>query len=144
MSAMVEIFSWGERWNVLFNEAKPSWIEHFIFHRMKIFVPLHELKNIHYLFYITFKKILVIWQSSDKKSWKLLTIFCKSKGIKTPVCKQLIHVDIQSNKKTVHSVKSQKFSNFSNSKIETVQTSSKQKQSKLNFKVQNIQQKVCV
>ena len=44
MSAMVQIFSWGERWNALFNEAKPSWIEHFISHRMKIAVPSHELK----------------------------------------------------------------------------------------------------
>ena len=26
MSAMVQIFSWGERWNVPFNEAKPSWM----------------------------------------------------------------------------------------------------------------------
>ena len=54
MSAMVQIFSWGERWNVPFNEAKPiEW--NFIFHRMKIFVPLHEWKNIHYLFHITVK-----------------------------------------------------------------------------------------
>ena len=37
--AMVQIFSWGERWNVPFNEAK---MEHFIFHRTKMFVPLHE------------------------------------------------------------------------------------------------------
>ena len=29
----------------------------FIFHRKKIFVPLHEWKNIHYLFYIRLKKI---------------------------------------------------------------------------------------
>ena len=28
MSAMVQIFSWGERWNAPFNEAKPSWMEH--------------------------------------------------------------------------------------------------------------------
>ena len=44
---MVQIFSWGERWNVPFNEAKPSWMVHYIyiFHRMKIFVPLHEWEN---------------------------------------------------------------------------------------------------
>ena len=36
--------------------AKPSWMVHFIFHRMKIFVPLHEWENIHYLFYISCKK----------------------------------------------------------------------------------------
>ena len=58
MSAMVQIFSWGERWNVPFNEAKPSWMERFIFHQMKIFVPLYEWKNIHYLFYITSKVTL--------------------------------------------------------------------------------------
>ena len=40
MSAMVHIFSLGEKWNVLFNEPKPS----FISHRMKIAVPSHELK----------------------------------------------------------------------------------------------------
>ena len=28
--------SWGKRWNVLFNESKKSWIEHFIFNRMDI------------------------------------------------------------------------------------------------------------
>ena len=32
-----------------------SAMEHFIFYRMKIFVPLQEWKNIHYLFYITAK-----------------------------------------------------------------------------------------
>ena len=56
MSAMVQIFSWGERWNVPFNEAKPSWMEHFIFHRMKIFVPLHEWKK-HSLFVLYNTKI---------------------------------------------------------------------------------------
>ena len=30
MSAMIQIFSWGERWNVPFNEAKPSWMVHFV------------------------------------------------------------------------------------------------------------------
>ena len=33
MSPMVRIFSWGERWNVPTNEAKPSWLENSIFHR---------------------------------------------------------------------------------------------------------------
>ena len=28
MSAMVQIFSWGERWNVPFKEVKPSWMVH--------------------------------------------------------------------------------------------------------------------
>ena len=60
-SAMVQIFSFGERLNVLFNEAKPSWMVHFIYHRMKIFVPLHECENIHYLF-ITCTKIQILKQ----------------------------------------------------------------------------------
>ena len=65
MSAMVQIFSWGERLNVPFNEAKPSWMEHFIFHGMEISVPLHEWENIHYLFYITCTKIQIL-----KQIWK--------------------------------------------------------------------------
>ena len=36
---------WGERLNVPLKEAKPSWIEHFIFHQMKISVPSHEWKT---------------------------------------------------------------------------------------------------
>ena len=70
MSAMVRIFSWGERWNVPFNEAKPSWMVHFIFHRMKIFVPLHEWENIHYLFYITCTKIQILNRKSIEKWFK--------------------------------------------------------------------------
>ena len=64
MSAMVQIFSWGERWNVPFNEAKPSWMVHFIFHQMKIFVPLHEWENISFIifFYITCTKIQILKQ----------------------------------------------------------------------------------
>ena len=42
MSVMVQIFSWGERWNVPFNEAKERW------------------ENIHYLFYITCTKIKIL------------------------------------------------------------------------------------
>ena len=45
MSAMVQIVPLGERWNVLFNEAKSSWREHFIFHRMKIYVHWLEWKT---------------------------------------------------------------------------------------------------
>ena len=41
MSAMVQIFSFGERWNARFNKAKPRWMVHFIFRQMKIFVPLY-------------------------------------------------------------------------------------------------------
>ena len=51
MSAMVQIFSWGERWNVLFNKAKPSWIENMIFHRMKIYVPSYEWKTSLFVLY---------------------------------------------------------------------------------------------
>ena len=38
-----------------FNEAKPTWMEHLIFHRMGISVPLQEWENIHYLFDITWE-----------------------------------------------------------------------------------------
>ena len=41
---MVRIFSFGERWNVLFNRT-----EHSIFHLMKIFLTI-ALINIHYLY----------------------------------------------------------------------------------------------
>ena len=56
MRAMVQIISWGERWNVPFNEFNgrayvPSFTE------WKYFVPLHEWETIHYLFYITCTKI---------------------------------------------------------------------------------------
>ena len=34
----------------------------FIFHQMKIFVPLHEWENINYLFYITCTKIQILKQ----------------------------------------------------------------------------------
>ena len=56
MSAMVQLISWGKRLNVLFNEAKPSWVEHFIFHRMKIAVPSYEWETF-IIFYITSKNI---------------------------------------------------------------------------------------
>ena len=55
MSAMVQIFSWGKRWNVPFNEAKPSWMEHSIFTRIKIFVLLHEWENILFVLYNLYK-----------------------------------------------------------------------------------------
>ena len=42
---MVRICSWVERWNVLFNEAEPSWMEHSSFHQMNIFAPLYEWKT---------------------------------------------------------------------------------------------------
>ena len=48
---MVRIFSWGERWNVPINEAKPSWLEHSIFQQMKIFLPLHEWKHSLFVLY---------------------------------------------------------------------------------------------
>jgi hypothetical protein len=38
LRAMVKIFSFGERWNVPFNEATAE----SIFHLMKIFLPLHS------------------------------------------------------------------------------------------------------
>ena len=33
--AIEQIFSFGERWNVLFNWASPPWMEHFIFYQIK-------------------------------------------------------------------------------------------------------------
>ena len=51
MSAMVWTdISWKERWNVLFNEAKPNIIQHFISHLMKMSVLYHTNENIHYKF----------------------------------------------------------------------------------------------
>ena len=74
MSAIVQIFLWGERWNVPFHEAKSSWMVHSIFHRMKIFVPFHEWENIHYLLYITCTKIKILKQieKKKKKHWKTI------------------------------------------------------------------------
>ena len=47
MSAMVQIFSWGERWKVLFNVAKPN----------ENICTIGRMKNIHHLLYITSKII---------------------------------------------------------------------------------------
>ena len=41
--AIVQIFSFDEKLNVLFNLASPRLIEHLIFHLMKISVPSHSL-----------------------------------------------------------------------------------------------------
>ena len=65
-------FSWGERWNVPFNNVKPSWMEHLIFHQMKLFVPLHEWENIHYLFDITCIKIQIFKKIEKKNNWKTI------------------------------------------------------------------------
>ena len=40
--AMVHIFSFGERKNILFKFASPNSIEHSIFHLMKISIPSHS------------------------------------------------------------------------------------------------------
>ena len=53
MSAMVQIFSWGERWHVPFFASLNG-----TFH----LVPLHEWENIHYLSYITCTKIQILKQ----------------------------------------------------------------------------------
>ena len=50
----------------------PSWMVHFIFHQMKIFVPLHEWENIYYLFYITCTKIQILNAFKRKSSKKQL------------------------------------------------------------------------
>ena len=60
MSAMVQKFSWGERWSVPFNKASPNLIAHVIFYRMKIFVPLHK-----------WKKNVEANSGDRKKSWEV-------------------------------------------------------------------------
>ena len=45
LSAMVQIFSWVKRWNVLLIEVKRSWMEHSNFQRMKIISLLHDWKT---------------------------------------------------------------------------------------------------
>ena len=62
---MEQIFSFGERWNVPFNSASPCWMEHFIFHLMKIFVPLHSET---FIICILFAVIIIMrwmWLVSD-------------------------------------------------------------------------------
>ena len=84
MSAMVQIFSCGERWNVLFNKAKPSWLEHFIFHRMEIFVPLHEWKT----FIICFIKVV---------QWFIFLDKFRRKNIENDVTKAKTYTSQESN-----------------------------------------------
>ena len=49
--AIVQIFSFVERWNVPFNLAPPRWIEHSIFQLMNIIRTI-ALINIHYVYNI--------------------------------------------------------------------------------------------
>ena len=49
----------------------------FIFHRMKIFVPLHEWENIQYLFYITCTKIQILKQIWKQNHWKTILAHAK-------------------------------------------------------------------
>ena len=51
MIAMVRICSWVGRWNVLFNEAEPNWMEHSCFQRMKIFALLLNEKDSLFVLY---------------------------------------------------------------------------------------------
>ena len=75
MSATVHIFSWGERGNVLFKEA--FWIEHFIFHIMKISVLLHQWKTFIICFTWYLKFFFCHFQSLVNLSniWKCQFIF---------------------------------------------------------------------
>ena len=50
---MVRIFSLGDRRSAPIKEAKTSWLEHSIFPRMKIFLPLHECKHSLFVLYET-------------------------------------------------------------------------------------------
>ena len=54
------------QWYKYFHEVKDEmfWME--------IFVPLHEWKNIHYLFYVTCTKIQIPKQIQNKKHWKMI------------------------------------------------------------------------
>ena len=51
MSAMVRIFSWGERLNVLFNKAKPSSL--FVLYNIKKYICYH-LECLNILYYTQF------------------------------------------------------------------------------------------
>ena len=55
---MEQIFSFCKRWNVPFNSVLPHWMEHLIFHLMKIFVPLHSWTFIIGILTFTFKKTI--------------------------------------------------------------------------------------
>ena len=68
--AMVRIFSFGERWNVPFNSAVASLNGTFQFHRMKIFLPLHEYyKNIYSLFVYYNPSYIVNTQLYSCQTW---------------------------------------------------------------------------
>ena len=57
ISAMVKVFSFGERWNLPFDEAK-EW--------KYIFSPLHKWENI----YICFVVVVFLWQLNKSLSAK--------------------------------------------------------------------------
>ena len=59
-----------------------------IFHLMKIFVPLHERENIHYLIYITCTKIQII---SKKKHWKMILAQAKQTNSTRKVLRGRLH-----------------------------------------------------
>ena len=60
MSAMVQIFPWGERWDVIFNEAKPiKFNRKFHLSPYGNICTITRMKNLHYLFYITSKNRLI-------------------------------------------------------------------------------------
>ena len=62
VSGMVQVFSWAERWNVLFNVARGEVKLDRLFHLSpnENICPIARMKNIHYLFHITSKIFLVI------------------------------------------------------------------------------------
>ena len=65
---MEQIFSLGERWNVLFNLTLPHWMKHFIFHLMKIFVPLHSWTFIICKIFVQ-NYIKLTQNYNDRKKW---------------------------------------------------------------------------
>ena len=68
---IMNVFSFAQ-WNKYFHSVKdemyhsalPHWMEHFIFHRVKIFVPLHEWEHIICIPFITI-------HLSESNRWKL-------------------------------------------------------------------------
>ena len=74
MSAMVQIFSWGERWNVPFNEAKPSWMEYFIFSPNETICSIARMKK-HALFVLYNTKTDPCHLTSGTLSFSLLLQF---------------------------------------------------------------------
>ena len=81
MSVMVQIFHKVKNVIDLFNEAKTSWMKHFIFHRTKYLFHYHDWENIHYLFY----NLYIDWNFQPIKKIKVMkNHFSSSKTLYNP------------------------------------------------------------